>query len=144
MRRARELAKTLVRKEDRMDDIVVFGSDAQAAVSQITKDMMAGVRVGTLDEVIQLSDGVLAQIQTLDIGDLSPAARRILFVLRESTADIERRIRISLEDMSWLILVWIARKRTFSPRKQLPRNATTRMRSSPGRPSGYCLMPNSG
>ena len=63
MARAGDQAKTLVRSEDRLEDIVTFGSDAQAGVAKITKDMLAGVRVGTLDEVIQLSEGVLGQIQ---------------------------------------------------------------------------------
>jgi uncharacterized protein YaaN involved in tellurite resistance len=93
MSRASELAKTLTRSENHLDDIVIFGSDAQAAVAQVTKDMLAGVRVGTLDEVIQLSDGVLAQIKTVDAEDLFPKARRIVIFLRETTADIERRIR---------------------------------------------------
>jgi uncharacterized protein YaaN involved in tellurite resistance len=93
MARSSELAKTLIRSEDRLDDIVIFGSDAQAAVAQITKAMLGGVRVSTLDEVIQLSEGVLAQLQTLDIGGLSPAARRYLIVFRETTAPIENRIK---------------------------------------------------
>jgi uncharacterized protein YaaN involved in tellurite resistance len=93
MARARDQAKTLVRSEDRLEDIVTFGSDAQAGVAKITKDMLAGVRVGTLDEVIQLSEGVLAQIQTLDIKDLSPVARRVVFAILETKAAIEQRIR---------------------------------------------------
>ncbi len=86
-------AKTLVRSEDRLEDIVTFGSDAQAGVAKITKDMLAGVRVGTLDEVIQLSEGVLAQIQTLDIKDLSPVARRVVFAILETKTAIEQRIK---------------------------------------------------
>lgn len=92
MRRAAEQAKTLVRTEDKLDDIVVFGSEGQTALAKITKDILSGVRVGMLDDVIRLSDGVLAQIQTLDIEDLSPRARRILIFLHESTASIKRRI----------------------------------------------------
>ena len=92
MARASELAKTLMRSEDHLDDIVIFGSDAQTAMAKITKDMLSGVRVGMLDEVIQLSDGVLGQIHTLDIGDLSPASRRILVVFHETVALIKRRI----------------------------------------------------
>ena len=41
MARAGEQAKTLVRSEDRLEDIVTFGSDAQAGVAKITKDMLA-------------------------------------------------------------------------------------------------------
>ena len=93
MARARDQAKTLVRSEDRLEDIVTFGSDAQAGVAKITKDMLAGVRVGTLDEVIQLSEGVLAQIQTLDIKDLSPVARRVVFAILETKTAIEQRIK---------------------------------------------------
>jgi uncharacterized protein YaaN involved in tellurite resistance len=92
-RRAGELVKTLVRSEDRLDDIVSFGSDAQVALAKITKSMLSGVRVGMLDEVIQLSDGVLAQIHVLDIGDLSPAAQRVLVVFHETLTMVKNRIR---------------------------------------------------
>ena len=93
LRRASELAQTLVRSEDRLDDIVVFGSEAQTAMVKITKDMLSGVRVGMLDDVIQLSDGVLAQINTLDIADLSPKAKRILVFFHETATLIKRRIQ---------------------------------------------------
>jgi uncharacterized protein YaaN involved in tellurite resistance len=93
MARARDQAKSLVRSEERLDDIVTFGSDAQSGMAKITKEMLAGVRVGMLDEVIQLSDGVLAQIKILDIGDLSPTARRILVVFHETIAMIKNRIK---------------------------------------------------
>ena len=39
MNRAAQLAQGLVRDEARLDDIVTFGSDAQAAAAQVTKDM---------------------------------------------------------------------------------------------------------
>jgi uncharacterized protein YaaN involved in tellurite resistance len=93
MERANELARMLIRNEDRLDDIVTFGSDAQAAAAQISKDMLAGVQIKTLDEVIRLSEGVLAELQTLDIGDLAPSARRIMFLIHETTGAIEQRIR---------------------------------------------------
>ena len=92
LRRASEQAKALVLSEDRLDDIVTFGSDAQTAMAKITKDMLSGVRVGMLDDVIQLSDGVLAQINMIDIGDLSPKAKRILVVFHETMTLIKRRI----------------------------------------------------
>jgi uncharacterized protein YaaN involved in tellurite resistance len=93
MERASKLAKALVRSEDRLDDIVTFGSDAQAAAAQITKDMLGGVQIRTMDEVIRLSEGVLSELKTLNIGDLAPSARRILFLIHETTRDIEQRIR---------------------------------------------------
>ena len=92
LQRADEMSKTLIRSEDRLDDIVVFGSEAQATLASITKDMLRGVRVGSLDEVIQLSDGVLAQIHTLDINDLSPRARKLLLGINESARAIKNRI----------------------------------------------------
>jgi len=93
MQRASEQARALVRSEDRLDDIVTFGSDAQTAMVKITKDMLGGVRVGMLDDVIQLSDGVLAQINTLDIADISPKAKRVLVVFHETATLIKRRIQ---------------------------------------------------
>jgi uncharacterized protein YaaN involved in tellurite resistance len=92
LRRADEMSKALIRSEDRLDDIVVFGSEAQATLANITKDMLRGVRVGSLDEVIQLSEGVLAQIHTLDINDLSPQARKLLLGISESARTIKNRI----------------------------------------------------
>jgi uncharacterized protein YaaN involved in tellurite resistance len=92
LQRADEMSKALIRSEDRLDDIVVFGSEAQATLASITKDMLRGVRVGAMDEVIQLSDGVLAQIHTLDINDLSPQARKLLLGISESARAIKNRI----------------------------------------------------
>ncbi len=91
--RAAELAKNLVRSDDELDDIVTFGNDAQAAIARISKDMLRGVRVGAIDEVIQLSDSVLAEVHTLDVGDLVPVARPFLKLFHETKAAIERRIR---------------------------------------------------
>jgi uncharacterized protein YaaN involved in tellurite resistance len=92
LQRADEMSKALIRSEDHLDDIVVFGSEAQATLASITKDMLRGVRVGSLDEVIQLSDGVLAHIHTLDINDLSPRARKLLLGINESARAIKNRI----------------------------------------------------
>jgi len=92
MKRARGVSRTLIRTEDQLDDIVTFGNDAQARLAQVTKDMLRGVRATTLDDVIELSDGVLGQINTLSIVDLTPAARRYLLFLRESTSAIRHRI----------------------------------------------------
>jgi uncharacterized protein YaaN involved in tellurite resistance len=92
MARARELSRALIRTEDQLDDIVVFGSDAHNAVAQITRDMLRGVRVNAMDDVIHISDHALVQINALDLGDLTPAARRFLLVLHESTAAIKHRI----------------------------------------------------
>lgn len=93
MQKARELSRALVRSEDQLDDIVTFGSDAQAALAQISKQMLHGVRAATVDDVIALSDGVLVQINSLDLDDLAPAARRYLLILRESAAAIRHRIK---------------------------------------------------
>ncbi len=92
-RRAVELASHLRRTEDQLDDIVTFGSDAQAAIARISKEMLAGVRVGALEEVIRLSDGVLAEIHSLDLADLLPSARPVLTFFRETKAAIKQRIR---------------------------------------------------
>lgn len=92
MQRARVLSRTLIRRDDQLDDIVVFGNDAQSALAQISKDMLRGVRATTLDDVIQLSDGVLVEINALNLGDLAPAARRYLLILRESAAAIQHRV----------------------------------------------------
>lgn len=82
-----------MRDEDQLDDIVTFGSDAQATVARISKDILSSVRLGTLNEVIQLSDSVLAEVHSLDLGDLLPAARPVLRLFHETKAAIERRIR---------------------------------------------------
>jgi len=92
MARARELSRALIRTEDQLDDIVIFGSDAHNAIAQITRDMLRGVRVNAMDDVIQISDHALIQINALDLGNLTPAARRFLLVLRESTTAIKHRI----------------------------------------------------
>ncbi len=91
--RAAELARQLVRGEDQLDDMVTFGSDAQATVARISKDILGSVRLGALQDVIQLSDSVLAEVHSLDLGDLLPEARPVLRLFHETKAAIERRIR---------------------------------------------------
>jgi uncharacterized protein YaaN involved in tellurite resistance len=90
--RARELGASLTPTDDRLGDIVQFGSDVQTALAEISKGMLAGVRVKALDEVLQLSDGVLGQVRQLDLGELSPVARRTLLWLRESAGAIRQRV----------------------------------------------------
>src|SRR5512140_1368390 len=91
--RAAALAKELVRSDDHLDDLVTFGSDAQEAAARITKDMLAGVRLGTVEDVMKTSDSVLAELRTVDVGDLFPSARRIFWIIREMPPMIRRRIR---------------------------------------------------
>jgi uncharacterized protein YaaN involved in tellurite resistance len=62
------------------------------ALAEITKEMLAGVRVKAMDEVLHLSDGVLAQVRLLRLEDLSPVARRIWLGLAEPAAYIRRRV----------------------------------------------------
>ncbi len=90
--RARALAASLPVTDDRLGDMINLGNSAQTALAEISKEMLAGVRVNALNEVLRLSDGVLAQVRQLRLEDLSPAARRSLFVLRESAAAIRRRV----------------------------------------------------
>jgi len=54
--------------------------------------MLRGVRVGTLDDAIQLSDGILKELDTLNLGELSAAARKVLFIFEETTAAIKHRV----------------------------------------------------
>ncbi len=93
MARAVELARDLARDEDHLDDIVTFGNDVQAAVTRVTKDMLSGVRVGTLDDVIRLSDAVLAEVRTLDVADLMPGPRRGFLGILETLSAIKQRIK---------------------------------------------------
>jgi uncharacterized protein YaaN involved in tellurite resistance len=93
MARAVELSEGLVRDEDQLDDIVTFGNDAQAAVTRITKDMLSGVRVGALDDVVRLSDDVLTEVHTLDVADLMPGPRRGFLGIPEAAAAIKQRIK---------------------------------------------------
>jgi uncharacterized protein YaaN involved in tellurite resistance len=95
---ARDLSRTLQRNEDQLDDIVTFGSDSQAALGQITRRMLDGVRSSRMDDVLQLSDGVLTQIGSIQLADLDAAARRYLWLLRESTAAIEHRVKKFFKD----------------------------------------------
>ncbi len=76
----------------RLGDIIKFGGDVQTALADISKRMLAGVRSKTLDEVLQLSDGVLGQVSLLNLDELSPMARRTRFLLKESAAAIKQRI----------------------------------------------------
>jgi uncharacterized protein YaaN involved in tellurite resistance len=90
--RAQALSTSLVPSEDHLGDIIKFGSEVQAALADISKRMLAGVRGKTLDEVLQLSDGVLGQVRQLNLDELSPMARRTRFLLKESAAAIKQRI----------------------------------------------------
>lgn len=92
LERARELAASLVPTEERLGDIVKFGGEVQSALAEISKAMLAGVRVKALDEVMDLSEAVLSQVRVLDLDELVPTARRTLFVLKESAAAIRQRI----------------------------------------------------
>jgi len=92
MARAQELAQSLRRDDAHLDDIVTFGNKAQAALAQVSRDMLAGVRVGTLDEIIALSDGVITDLQSLNMLELSSAAHKVLFIFNETTAMIRHRV----------------------------------------------------
>lgn len=92
LRRAQALAASLAVPEERLGDLISLGTGTQAALAEVTKAMLAGVRVNALDEVLQLSDGVLAQVRLVRLEDLSPAARRWLFWLVEPAAFIRRRV----------------------------------------------------
>src|SRR5688572_20523555 len=70
--RARELAAGLVPTDERLGDVVRFGSDVQASLAKISKGLLAGVRVNTLDDVLRLSDNVLEQVNQVHLDGLSP------------------------------------------------------------------------
>ncbi len=90
--RAQVLAASLAVPDEQLGDLVKLGGGAQAGLAQVTKEMLAGVRTNALDDVLRLSDGVLAQVRQLRLEDLSPVARRTLIGLRESGAAIRRRV----------------------------------------------------
>lgn len=93
MARAEEQAMQLIRSEERLDDIVTFGDETQTAMAAISKEMLKGVRLGTLDEIVKLSDDVLSGLHTIDVADLVPQARPVLWILRETAGMIRRRIK---------------------------------------------------
>lgn len=90
--RARDLVSGLIPSDDRLGEIVRFGSDVQTALAQVSKGMLTGVRVNTLDEVMRLSERVLTHVQHVDLECLSPTPRRTWVILRESAAAIRRRV----------------------------------------------------
>jgi uncharacterized protein YaaN involved in tellurite resistance len=90
--RARQLALALVPGDERLGDIVQYGGEVQSALADITRGMLAGVRVKALDEILQLSDGVLAQVRQLNLDQLSPMAGRTLLWFRESAAAVRQRV----------------------------------------------------
>lgn len=92
MARASALSQSLFRDDDHLDDIVMFGSTAHAGLTQISREMLAGVNVRTLDEITQLSDGVIVELQSLDLLELSAAAGKVMGIFKETRAAIQHRV----------------------------------------------------